>query len=332
MRIFGPASVSSACHLHRILLPFRHLQNDAPQHQWDIGLSDPSGPYDVLYCYGSQPLNNAPEIASLKFKGVKIVYTIDDSFWSWAPWRHDVPTKESRGMVELLCELADHIVVSTPFLAEEIGRPHKTTVAPNLMDVKSYGCPTPPDDDRIRIMWSGAAAHKGDLELIDGACCRVLEKYGPEKLEFQFVGAGPDRCLRDWWGIGANLTDWFPLNHYAGVIRQVRPTIALAPLADCGFNRAKSGIRCLEAHCVNAALVYTPLAEYAAVNEAGVTGLPASTEDEWFAAICRLVEDKPLREKLATEAYSRVKAEWDWNSVEARQKWAGVASAIDELF
>lgn len=331
MHIFGPASYSVACHYHRIILPLRYLQKDYPEHRFEVGLSDPSGDYDALWVYGSQPLSNTPEIASLKRKGVKIVYCLDDTYWSWPQWRHDVPSKEAVGMVDLLCELADHIVASTPALAEAINKPHKTTVGPNLLECDLYRCPTHPEDDgRIRIMWSGAAAHKGDLQLVDRACSRIIERYG-SRVGFQFVGAGPDDTLRDHWNGGScNLTDWFPLNQYWSVIRQVNPHIVLAPLVNCPFNVAKSNIRILESWAINAAVVASGVGEYRAV-ESEVDGLYAEDEDEWFDAMSQLIDDRQLRERLATTGYQRVKADFDWQNPNSRLKWKPTVEAIERL-
>jgi glycosyltransferase involved in cell wall biosynthesis len=232
-------------------------------------------------------------------------------------------------MVNLMTELADHIVVSTPTLMEDVGKQWKTTIAPNLMEVGAYGCPTvSKDDGRLTISWIGAAAHKGDLQLIDRACNRIAKDY-KDRVKFHFVGAGPDDTLRDNWGSNCHLTEWFPLVHYWDVLRQIRPHIVLAPLADCRFNWCKSNIRCLEAHCLNSALIYTPLAEYGAANVPNVTGLPATTEDEWYDAMALLIEDSTLREEVATNGHRQVCDEWNWESPNARQKWGYTMDAIE---
>lgn len=329
MHLFAPCNPASACQYHRTLLPFRHLPADYPQHRWETGLTDPSGDFDVLWMYGGLSASNLPEIARLKRRGVKLVYGLDDTFWTWPAWRHDPPTKEVVGTVNLMVELADLIVASTPALATEIGKPTKTVVAPNLLEVGRYKLPTPAEEDGpLRIMWSGAASHKGDLDLIDEACCRVKQEWG-ERVHFYCIGAGPDRLLRDWWGDGVFLVDWFPLSEYWFRLHQVRPHITLAPLVDCPFNRCKSSIRLLEAGAMNSAVVASPVGEYRLTD--GVDGYYATTTDEWVDRINRLLSDRLLREQTATAAYTRVVAEWNWTNPNSRLKWRPVVDALEKL-
>lgn len=312
-------------------MPFRYLHLDYPQHQWQLSLIDPDNDIDVAWLYGCLYTTNLSQFMTWKRQGKKLVFGLDDLIWQFPEWRRDRIPDECRTMVEVLCEVADHLVASTPELVGPMGHPEKTTVAPNLLEVDSYNLPTPPTDDgRIRILWSGAESHKGDLDLIDGPCHRVLQKYG-NRVEFIFLGAGPDRTLRDWWGRGAKLVRWQDLSFYWDTVRHFKPHICLAPLVDCPFNRAKSSIRPLEAHSINAALVYSPVAEYAAVNRDGVTGLSAHTEDEWFDRICRLVDDRELRESLAAAAYTQCRSEWDWASEGGRRKWKPTVEAVERL-
>lgn len=328
--LFGPASASSACHYHRVLCPFKYLSKDHPQHQWDIGLSDPTGPFDIIWVYGGQPLSNVSEFARLKREGVRIVYGLDDSFWSWPAWRHDLPAKDTVGMVNLMCELADLIVASTPALAMEIGKPAKTVTCPNLLEVSRYRLSTPPaDDDVIRICWSGSQTHKWDLDIVDDALCRIKEKWG-DKVEFHFFGACPDRLLRDHWGDSLNLTEWSPFAEYWYRLHCARPHITVAPLHDCQFNVCKSGIRVQEAWAMNSAVVASPVGEYALVED-GVDGLVATDRDAWFSQIDRLIQSRQLRESLASAGWERVNRDWNWAAESARSKWAPVVEAIDTL-
>lgn len=329
MRIFCPATYSSCCQVHRVIYPARHLSLDTPHHDWQTALTDPTGDYEALLVYGAQPLSNFSQFGSLKRKGVKIIWTNDDSYHDWPTWRHDKPSAEVVGCVDLAAEIADLIVSSTPALAEEVGKPEKTVVCPNLLDVPAYRLSTPPaDDGPIRILWSGSATHKHDLDLIDSACCRIKEKW-KDRVEFYLFGAGPDRLLRDWWGKGVTLTEWIPLRDYWWHLHQARPHLTLCPLTDCHFNRAKSNIRVLEAWAMNSACVASAVGEYKVVRH-GEDGLVAETEQCWFSSMDALISDRSLRESLAKTGYRRVTEEWNWSSKQARQKWQPLLTRLDE--
>jgi glycosyltransferase involved in cell wall biosynthesis len=332
VRLATVASYNSACHHHRCILPFRYLSQDAPQHEWVTYQSDPSAAYDVLWLYGARAFTDWIEIANRKRKGMKLVWVVDDTLWNHPEWRHDQPSREHLASVNLACDVADLIVASTPALAEDVDRPHKTLVAPNLLEVGRYKRPSPPtDDDRIRILWSGSMTHKADLDVIDNALCRIMEKW-QGKIEFHLLGAGPDKLLRDWWGgvgSGIEYTEWTHLSEYWYRIHQTQAHIELAPLHPCRFNQCKSAIRVQEAWAINAAVVASPVGEYRTVRD-GVDGLVCGTEGEWFRAIDRLIADRTLREKLAQAGYQRVSEEWNWASKSSRAKWQPVVEKLDE--
>lgn len=332
MNIATIASYSSACHLHRCTLPFKHLSKDYPQHQWIVSTTDQVQGFDTYWLYnGFSSISHWYELAGLRRRlGVKLVLTLDDTIWSFPEWRQDKPKSEAVGSTTLGCQLADLIVVSTPALAEEVNLPQKTVIAPNLIEVDSYGLPQPPkDDDEIRIMFAGGGGHWADLELIDDALCRIKEKYG-RKVHLYFVGYGPDRTLRDWWNNGLTFINWVDLRQYWNVINQIEPHICLAPLVDCTFNHCKSNLRIMESWACNAAVVASGVGEYRCIDD-GFDGLICHSGDEWFRTLCHLIDDRTLREQIATTGYERVRREFDWSSANSRSKWKTAVERVLEL-
>lgn len=331
MRLATIASYNQATHLHRCIWPFKWLAKDRPNFEWKVSTTDQVGGFEVLWLYnGMKFISKWGDVAALKRKGVRLVLTLDDTIWSHPEWRTDQPSTESINSVNLGCELADLIVTSTPALADEVRMPHKTVIGPNLIESAKYQTPTPPtDDDRIRIMWAGGGGHWADLQLIDKACCRIKEKWG-EKVEFHFLGDGPDQLLRDHWGNGIALTRWYELDEHWYRLHTIRPHIVLAPLAECTFNNCKSNIRILEGWSLNAAVVSSPVGEYRLVRD-HKDGLIAETENEWFVAIETLIQNEQLRHSLALSGHKRVREDWDWNNPNARKKWHPVLERLDKL-
>ena len=332
MKLYAECDYQSGCFHHRVHLPFRHLSQDFQQHEWHLSHIDPDKSFDVAFLYGCLKSFNLPTFMRWRREGKKFVFGLDDLIWQFPEWRTDSCPDECVAMVDALCEISDVLVASTPALVDPMRFPEKTVVARNLLEIDAYGLPTPPaDDERLRILWSGAISHKGDLQIIDPVCHEILTQY-KGKVEFVFFGAGPDKTLRDWWGKGAKLIAWQPLEMYWRTLNYFKPHIVLAPLVDCPFNAAKSSIRCIEAHAMNAALVYSPVSEYALANEAGTTGLPATSTEEWVDCVKRLIDDRELREYVAVSGHRKAKVEYDWNSEQARKThWHPTVKAIETL-
>lgn len=114
--------------------------------------------------------------------------------------------------------------------------------------------------------------------------------------------------------------------------------IGLAPLNDNLYNRCKSNNKFREYAACGIAGVYSALPTYADCVEHEQTGLlTAQTEEAWYAAIRRLIEDRALRKHIrrqarsyAREHYTIARCADEWlllllRSAAQRQREKGVA-------
>jgi len=240
MLIHSAVDFAHPTNYHRCVLPFRYLSKDYPQHQWVLGNEDSGCEIDCCWIYGCRPLEVLVEADRLRREGVRVIWTLDDLYFDFPQWRKKRPTEEQIAFCRLMPSVADLCIYSTPYLAQVHPQPQKAVVAPNLIEVASYGVSEPaPVDGPVRVLWAGASGHQGDLQVVDEALCRLREEFDAEQLEFHFVGALPHRLGRDHLGQGVRLHKHIELALYPHLLRQLRPHIALAPLADCPFNMAK---------------------------------------------------------------------------------------------
>jgi glycosyltransferase involved in cell wall biosynthesis len=76
--------------------------------------------------------------------------------------------------------------------------------------------------------------------------------------------------------------------------------IGIAPLEDTEFNRCKSPLKFFDCCALGLAAVCSDVAPYRGVLRDGVNGLRvADSPQAWHAALARLIEDEPLRDRLA---------------------------------
>jgi len=280
MHIFAVADNNSPCHWHRTFLPFRYLSKDHSQHSWHIEQEQTPEPFDLFWLYGCVPFGSLPEVLRLKREGVKILWTLDDLYWDFPKWRVRKPSDEQLATIQLMPTIADWCVYSTPELRRQMGG---GAVCPNLIEVNSYRVSEPATDQGpVRIAWAGASGHSGDLAVVDEACCAVRKHFG-DRVEFHFVGAGPSKLVRDWVGNGVFVHPMVKLADYPHLMRQIRPHLTLAPLADCAFNACKSNIRILEGWALAAAVLASPVggpdpapASGSAAHSSAAAGAPPS--------------------------------------------------------
>lgn len=333
MKVYAHYGQNSGCYHHRILLPTRYCGTyDFPDHDFTLSLSDPHEDQDAYHLYGLLTQKTMQCIGEWKGKGKKLCWNLDDALSEVPDFNPCKLSKEELAWWWLSRDVADLIICSTPALAKVIDRPSKTVVARNLMEVDSYRTKAPaPVDGKIRILWAGSRTHSKDLDLLDDPIREVMRKWGKEKVEFIFVGTAPGRSVRDYINNGLHLEPGVSLNLYPELLSVIKPHIVLAPLVNVPFNHSKSAIRPLEGFSLAAAVVASPVGEYGAVIQDGVTGLLANSTEEWVGHLDRLISDHQYRERIASNGRKWVGENGDWANPSCRTEWRAAFNRVIEV-
>ncbi len=84
--------------------------------------------------------------------------------------------------------------------------------------------------------------------------------------------------------------------------------IGLAPLPDDVWSRGKCGTKLLQSFCAAVPVVASPVGVHREMIEPGVSGLLASTPEQWEDALERLITDESLRGRLGAAGHAYVRA------------------------
>lgn len=238
--------------------------------------------------------------------------------FKWRDQENGFDLKANRAKYEsfkLALGQADLITTTTEYLADKF-RQHNSNVkiCPNSIDLDLWRPIPRPEQlkDEIRIGWFGGDSHFVDLELFKGLLPRLTKAYPKVKIVMQappvpewaqfFKDIPVDRF--EWY-------NWADLRFYTLFLASRHFDIGLCPLAVNEFNKCKSNIKALEFQALGAAVVAQNMIPYSNTIEDGITGLLASTEDEWFEKISSLIEDREYREYVALKAYEDVQKNWN---------------------
>jgi len=240
-------------------------------------------------------------IGTLRDTGAKVVFETDDDIsddyreLGYKPW------------VEATIGQCDAITVSTKHLGEVMARYKKPVyMLPNYLHTEWFGQVSLAAErvfDSLVIGLVGTRSHWGDWQLVLDAL-KIVKRKHPEVTIA--VGGYRPPYLED--GIeGLKFFAPVPFEAYPALMRQF--DILLCPLeADDKFNWSKSGIGALEpmaaARPINGKMggavpiCSGDLPVYRRVVNNRHNGLLVKDGD-WAAAIIQLVEDAPLRQRLA---------------------------------
>ena len=153
--------------------------------------------------------------------------------------------------------------------------------------------------------------HQRDLEMVKDAMVRIVDKY--KNVTFFCVGFDPQ--LWDHKKIKV-VTNWANILDYPKFMAKFSFDIGIAPLRDNFFNRAKSNLRWLEYSALGIPCVASNVEPMRCIND-GVDGFLANDEKEFEEKLSTLIENESYRIKMGSNAYNRVKKDFNVTKVGA---------------
>jgi glycosyltransferase involved in cell wall biosynthesis len=320
--------------LWRVLWPMTALQRAGYRAEWDSNAAllvgalsvSPASPFDgyvlprMSWPTAARPLA-LRWIEAIHDAGRFLVYDLDDDMLTSSDTyrRIELGLTSGKTFDQLEAERADRlwalrqcdgVTVSTKHLAAIVrsftARP--VIVVPNAIDVpwfRSVVRATRRQIPGITIGWAGGARADRDVEAMAEAWGRIAARY--PGVRFIVQGHVPEVIVDEVWRDRLAILPWMSLERYPCGLAQV--DIACCSVGPTWFNASKSPIKAMEAALAGSAVVATPTL-YGQLVEHDVTGLLATTVDEWETALAALVERPSYRAILARRLVRHVERRW----------------------
>jgi len=175
--------------------------------------------------------------------------------------------------------------------------------------------PPPRDPQRVRIVYATSRFDDELAQLFLPDLRRILDTYAG-RISVCFWGFEPPE-LR-----GRADVEFRPfVPDYDRFFRRFARAgfdIGLAPLRDDVFHRSKSNNKFREYAAARIAGVYSKVDVYTSCVEQERTGMLVADEPgAWYAAISRLIDDRGLRTRIQTEAYTQARAQYGLEQMSA---------------
>ena len=253
------------------------------------------------------------------------VYTIDD-------WVGKVPKesphyqnkfhgKEVEKQIKKLIYLSDRLIVTNETLANVYGYKKDTYIIPNYLSKgvwqQVYKTVRPQKDfNRVpRIGWSGGMGHPGDLKILK----EIADILG-DRVHWVFLGMVPEGFNET----NAEIHKPVDPGSYSLHLYNLDLDIALAPLLDNDFNKAKSNLRILEYSACEYPVIASNVLPY---RDTPATLLEYNAS-WWANEILKKLED---REALQVEGQALHKWVWETHCLEENIREYREALSIDKV-
>ncbi len=292
--------------------------------------------------------------ARCRTTGARLLYDLDDDLLHIPRDHPEAGMLRPRApTVARMLRHADAVWVSTPGLAEALRATRsEVRVVPNGLDERLWGVPRAearPLPYPVRLLFMGSATHLGDWQVAAGAMARVVALFGPG-VAFEMIGVAGPVALPSWVNrVSPSKSGMASYPGFVNWITQHRSwDIGIAPLADTAFNRCKSAIKTMDYAALGLPVLASDVPAYrgsltdgagadgrgtdsagadgagaARVGTGGVGGyLVANTEAAWFRALCDLINDAALRQRLAEGARTALAAH---HTLAAQAAWRRAA-------
>jgi glycosyltransferase involved in cell wall biosynthesis len=262
--------------------------------------------------------------------GQKIIIDIDDFHEGLTPANkaYDLTDPEknkkaNREYYEQTIEMADMVIVSTPFLQDHYMKKRDNVhLIRNGVSLKQFTRRKHRSTKPV-IGWAGAVNYRNnDLEMLRYWLPDFLEKHD---LMFHHAGHEPNSpSFADITWINPNRLTTSPLVAIQNYADGFKFDIGIVPLNDIPFNHAKSNIKGLEYMAAGIPFIASDLPEYRFLHENGV-GRIATTTDDWEGNMQELLTYR-VRKQEAGRSYGIVASSWN---IESRAKeWNDVLERI----
>jgi processive 1,2-diacylglycerol beta-glucosyltransferase len=244
----------------------------------------------------------------VRWRGAKLIYWLDDNFF----YLNNNTSNARMESFQAFLQYCDGLVVSTPELQTYFSNTTNLIFLPSALDERLImrNPSTRKDPNKIIIGYMGTPTHDEDLRLILPAFERIHAQY-PGRIALQVVGALNQEKIRQWDALKKLPIEILePLvfeSEYQLFLLWFTGTVhwdfALAPLVDNAFNRYKSDIKFLDYTAAGAPGIFSRVPSYSATVKSDETGiLVDNVDDDWYAAMDRMVNDTEARTRLLWNA------------------------------
>lgn len=241
--------------------------------------------------------------------GKPIIFDFDDSIWisDISEGNKNLSWMKRSSKTDEIIALSKLVIVGNQYLADHAKLfNNNVEIIPTTIDT-NYHKPTEKQaKGTIYIGWTGSETTIRHFKLIIPVLKRIKEKYG-DKVSFIQISNVTSECPE----IGLETVVW---NAKDEIAQLQRIDIGIMPLPDDAWAKGKCGFKGLQYMALEIPTIMSPVGVNTEIIDDGKNGFFATTDDEWFAVLCKLIDDADLRKNIGEEGRKTIVARYSIDS------------------
>jgi glycosyltransferase involved in cell wall biosynthesis len=228
----------------------------------------------------------------------KIIYDFDDAVMFKNSLSKNPYSLRRTMSFKRMLRYSNLVIAGNAFLKEEAEKYHDNVmILPTPIDAQRYPGKIYRADETVNIGWIGDHGSIHYMESFKDVWEVIGRKYGHVVLTIicdTFIETKNIHLRRISWNYEREIDDLMALD------------IGVMPLFDDLWSKGKCGFKIIQYLGVGVPAVCTPVGINRDVVEDGVSGLWASTKDDWVEKLSMLIENAPLRAKMGSEGRKKI--------------------------
>jgi glycosyltransferase involved in cell wall biosynthesis len=229
------------------------------------------------------------------YPGIPIILDYDDAIFRQYDSSPNAAVRRLLGAkLAPLLKAADAICCGNPYLEDYAAQfSNRTMLLPTVVDTDRYTPAVKRRSDRVVVGWIGSPTTWPNVRPLLPLLQSLVAEHG---IAVRIVGAGK-AADRDRFE-GLELLEWAENSEIDEVQRM---DIGIMPLDDSPFQRGKCGYKLIQYMACGVPVIASPVGVNAQIVRDGRNGFLASSEDEWRAALAKLIGSSSLRSTLGSQ-------------------------------
>jgi glycosyltransferase involved in cell wall biosynthesis len=234
----------------------------------------------------------------------KIIYDFDDAIWlpNTSAENRIVSIIKWHSKTQSICKWSYRVSCGNNYLAGFAKQFNRHVVFnPTTIDTEGHhnpACYSKHASGKITVGWTGSHSTLKYIDVVIPVLKQLETKYGAI---FQFI-------------VIANKKPELPLNNLVFIPWKEQTEIedlskidiGIMPLTDDIWAQGKCGFKALQYMALQIPAVVSPVGVNIEIIESGINGFLCSSEEEWFNAIDKLLQDETLRHRIGAAGRKKV--------------------------